>query len=856
MSLPTGTYRIQFRNGFDFAAAERIVPYLARLGVSHLYASPVFTAVTGSTHGYDVTDHCEIDPALGGMEGFARLCAALKRARMGLLLDIVPNHMAASMENAWWRDVATWGKQSRFANHFDIDWTRRLTLPILGRPFEEAAREGELTLVPQSGLTGQAIDYFGTAIPLHPASYEPVLARLQHPLAGEITALAGRASPEDGAAFGNAVSALLQGGDADGLAREMRELSRDADFLRFVHEQQPWELTFWKDARHSLSYRRFFEVTGLVGVRVEDETVFRDVHRLTLQLLRDGLIDGLRIDHVDGLADPGAYLRRLRQEIGPETYLVVEKILNGEEALPSDWPVDGTTGYEFIDATIDLLADADGREALSFAYEETTGAGPIEEARTAAKRQVLRHNFAGELDNLARLVAEVDIGSGHDEDAVREALVGLLVAMPVYRTYVGHGAAGKIDHDILQAASGANATAASFHVFSILAGTHAQARSETARLARQRFEQLCGPAMAKGVEDTLFYRDHRLLALNEVGCEPDRPAPAPSRFHRRMEARAAAGDHSLNTTSTHDTKRGEDGRARLMALTEAPDDWARALARWSEHLAGKADGAPGPSPATAWMIFQALAGAWPEAGWRGQLDGLRGRFGAYVEKALREAKQETSWTEPDEAHEAMVQAHAARLLADTDLMEDFDRTLAPYVAAGHANSMAQTLAKLTAPGIPDIYQGSECGDFSLVDPDNRRAVDYDQLADMPERVGALGASKQHLIARGLTLRGRLPALFSEGKYLPLAVSEKASRHLVAFARHHEGTFSVSAMPRLTMSLPEEAWQGVEIGLPPEWTVAQLRDELGACEPAPANRIAVAPLLESFPVVLLSGRLEG
>ena len=851
---PTATYRLQFRDGMDFAKAATLAPYLVELGISHLYASPVFQAATGSTHGYDVIDHDRFDPALGGSAGFEAMCAAFRDHGIGLILDIVPNHMAATLENPWWASVVSEGETSPWARHFDIDWSRPLTLPFLGSTFEEAAARGELKLVFDPAEARLTLGYFGTAWPLSHASHALVLDRLPQaadPLDQVI---------DEWAAEAEVGGAALRRFDPADLDAHLETLSADPAFLADLHAAQHWRLAHWTEARRDLSYRRFFEIAGLAGVRVEDAQVFDDVHRLALDLVHRGVVDGLRIDHVDGLADPAGYLRRLREQAGEDCYIVVEKILAPGEGLPAGWPVDGTTGYEFIDALADVFADE-------------TRAAPAghADARRAAKQQVLDHNFEGELTALSsRLHAlatafEVDASEEH----LRRALAGLLVAMPVYRTYGVHDGLNAGDRALLlDAARDALeadqqiAVDAMRLVCAVLVGAGGDAEAEI----RRRFQQLAGPAMAKGVEDTLFYRENAVLALNEVGGDPGR-ATSPERFHDAMARRAAETPRALNATATHDTKRGEDARARLFALAEDIEGWSEMSAEWYAARAGAVadlpDG-PAPEPAVAQMIHQALAGCWPEglaSGAWAEIDALRDRFLPYVEKALREAKLRTSWDDVNEAYEAAVRDYAASLFADRDFIDRFVAAIAPYMAAGRINSLAQTVLKLTAPGIPDIYQGSEASDFSLVDPDNRRPRDFSTLAQSlangePAGIDVAGLAKQALIARLLRLRREQPALFSAGNYTPLETSGPAARHLIAFAREHQGRHLVVAVPRLPLRLIAEAraagrspWQGTEIALPEG--LERLVDVLDGTESIAAGALPAAELFHRYPVAILT-----
>jgi len=841
--VPLATYRLQFREGFDFAAAIEVVPYLRALGVSHLYASPIFTAPAGSTHGYDVADHNEIDPALGGRAGFERLAEALRAAGLGLILDIVPNHMAASLQNPWWRSVVEWGRQSPFAGHFDIDWERRLTLPILGRPYDEALAQGELGLDFDGAAGFPVLRYFDNRLPLHPSTWAHVLGSLDLPLARRLREMAARAAGPSGLRDREARDACA-GAEGEELARQLRALSAPG-LVDTVHRLQPWELTFWKDARRSLSYRRFFEVTGLVGVRVDQPHVFDDVHRLTLELVRLGVVDGLRIDHVDGLADPGGYLRRLRREAGPETTIVVEKILARGEELPVDWPVQGTTGYEFIDALAGLLADDSGVSRLASQYRKQTGAEAPEHRRREAKRQIAAFNFEGEVSRLAGMIAGLrgdvppdaraeaplaDIPA--DDASIRAALVELLAAMPAYRTYNQLTATtgwerATLDRALEEATRAAPQLRATLRVIhATLAGLDTTA-GPLALSIRQRFQQLSGPVMAKSVEDTLFYRHHAFVALNEVGCDPVEPTPSLDDFHRAMAARASRSAHSLSATATHDTKRGEDARARLLALSEMPDAWCEAVEIWRSRLATHLAGLPGgaaPDPETEWLIFQALAGAWPSPSGPAatDADGLRERFTAFLRKALREAKLRTSWTETDEEYEAAVEAYAVSLFDDASFMHEMDRLVRPLALAGWRNSMAQTAAKLLAPGIPDIYQGSEAADFSFVDPDNRRPVDFARLARRLDQGSEADPAsiKQRLVARLLGLRRAMPALFAHGDYLPLQTAGPQQGKLAAFARLHGDQAVIAMIPRNTLELlgPEgdiapEVWRGTRVLLP-------------------------------------------
>ena len=844
MSIPLATYRIQFRNGMTFDRAAALVPYLKRLGISHLYASPIFTATTGSTHGYDVTNANEVEPTIGGREGFERMVKALKAEGLGLILDIVPNHMAASLENPWWRDVVENGEKSAYARHFDIDWSRRLTLPFLGDRFETVLEAGEISVKadPQTGKP--ALAYFDTFYPLDPASY--------------------------------------QGREAETLSiTDRREIAR-------LHDEQPYRLMSWRDAPRELSYRRFFEVTGLAGVRVEDGKVFDDTHRLILELVHSGKVDGLRVDHVDGVADPKGYLERLRHEAGPDCYIIVEKILGEGEHIPAEWPISGTTGYEFIAAVSDVLVDADKLDILRDAYERVTGkpADMAAELR-AAKLLMTDHNFSGEVASLLKLAMQISQAEDREcslpETSIKTALRELLVAFPVYRTYgtregmppEGRQRLSEVLDSVRNSPTAPDDHALSF-LERILIGDVEQSAAGPASIFRTRFQQLTGPLMAKSVEDTLFFRHHMLLALNEVGSEPLPRVFSLDRFHQEMQTRLKRQPDALSGTSTHDTKRGEDARARLFTITEAPDLWAEAVARWRDmNKAGVvvlADG-PAPDPGVEWMLYQALAGAWPNdlrPEDRQGLESLEARFAAYVEKALREAKHRTNWGKANPAYEDAVIAYARRLLSPDNRMflADFTHTLRPFIRAGLVNGLTQTIVKLTAPGVPDIYQGSEGLDLSLVDPDNRREPDFGALQERLSEKGKLASSeeeewqsgklKQHVIAALLRLRQEAPTLFRKGEYVPLGVTGKRAGNIVAFARAEADDAIVVIAPRLVfnalhtgLSEPRsERWAETEIALPERLANRRYRDICSGKSIDPKERIPVSWVFAEHPFGLL------
>ncbi|EHN8831682.1 malto-oligosyltrehalose synthase [Enterobacter hormaechei] len=792
--IPSSTYRIQFRNGMTFDRVVDLIPYMKDLGISHLYASPVFTATTDSTHGYDVTDPNEIDPAIGGREGFDRMAAALKQAGMGLILDIVPNHMSTSLENRWWRDVIEHGKKSRYAAYFDIDGSRPLTLPFLGDTFEAELERGAITLKRDSVTNSAALVYYDTAYPLNPGTYD------------------------------------------------------ESKSIAEIHEAQSWRLMSWREAPKQLSWRRFFEITGLVGVRVEDEAVFADTHRLILELVHAGTVDGLRIDHVDGLADPLGYLQRLRAATGPDCYITVEKILAKGEQLPPEWPVSGTTGYEFIASLAEVLVDDTNLSRLETLHDETLGTIVDRQAELRkAKGLMTDRNFEGEFTTLLTIASELAGHNGADveHEDIRHALRELLIAFPVYRTYGTAEGLTPSDVSLLSrvVASVNTSEPALSLIVRILTGDVPEHDQALASLFRTRFQQLTGPLMAKSVEDTLFFRHNLELALNEVGADPTPRAFSLSRFHQEMRIRLARQPDALLGTSTHDTKRGEDARARLYTLTEAPDLWSENLARWRQmnqtHVRFLNDGTA-PNAADTWMIFQALAGVWPATlspDDRDALKSLEARFLGFIEKALREAKQRTDWIDSNEGYESVVLDYVRHLLSpdNTLFLHDFSAALQPFIRAGLMNSLSQTVIKLTAPGVPDIYQGSEGLNFSLVDPDNRREPDFTALAENLSTADATlfndaqrwrdGSVKQYVTATLLRLRPHYPALFRYGDWLPLKVSGEREEKLIVYARINNDEALIVAVPRLVFDVTDNAtlWANTTVAIPQELAGKHYRD---------------------------------
>ncbi|WEZ82106.1 malto-oligosyltrehalose synthase [Rhizobium sp. 32-5/1] len=793
--IPSATYRLQFRNGVTFDTAIELIEKLRGLGISHLYASPIFTATEGSTHGYDIIDVNEIDPAIGGRGGFSRLSDALRKADIGLILDIVPNHMAASVENAWWTDVLQKGKTSPFANHFDIDWSEKITLPILGAPLETVIADGDLKISGSLADGSLALDYSGLRLPLRAESVQKG--------SEEVGAFDAAAAKSPGEQFA----------------------------IRRLLDEQHWQLIPWRNAPSHLSYRRFFEVTGLVGVRMEDEAVFQDCHRLILELVKSGQVQGLRIDHVDGLANPSGYLDRLRAAVGDGTYIVVEKILGPDEELPRHWPVSGTTGYEFIAALSQLFVEESGLKKLDAAY---TGIDPTaadyKTALREAKQLMVTRNFEGEVRKLSELCRSVDEGFG--QEIIQNAIQELLIAFDVYRTYGFRGPLNDRDRNILtgaldRARPKVQDNDALNLVEDILLGN---ITGDPAAEFQVRFQQLSGPVMAKSLEDTVFYRYNRFLATNEVGGSPNEACGSIEAFHATMSKRLESQANGLSATATHDTKRGEDARARLYAISEGAPLWVEGVKRWNRmNKSARSHLSDGVAPELniEWMLYQSLAGIWPERMTECDCSDLQERFVRYTEKAFREAKLRTNWANPNEAYEKAVMAFAANLLSAESMQfrEDFGATLRPFIRCGFLNSMSQTLIKLTAPGVPDFYQGTDGPDFSLVDPDNRHPLNSncarcDEDTPSPERL-KFEHRKRKIIRHGLAFRNENKTLFDLGDYLPIPVVGRRRENVVAFARVFESRYCVTIVPRLVFGhideknerIPSGFWEDTRLEIP-------------------------------------------
>ncbi len=969
--IPSATYRLQLHHGFGFSQAREIVPYLHQLGITHCYVSPCLQARPGSPHGYDIIDHGALNQELGGEAGFDSFTTALRDQGMGLIMDMVPNHMGVmGSDNTWWLDVLENGPASPHAQDFDIDWTSqaepqlgKLLVPVLGDHYGSVLERGELKLCFDAANGAFSIHYFKHLFPIDPAEYPRILSlnisRLEERLGGDtpqlmkfqslITAfdnLPRRSESDPG-------SVVERNRDKEVHKAALSRLFRDADIARYLDENlrtfndgshfellhellenQAWRLSYWRVASDEINYRRFFEVNELAGLRMEIPEVFEASHKLILKLIAKGKIQGLRIDHPDGLYDPARYFKRLQARVAapqsaairgvnpalPEKengqmplplYLLVEKILAGHERLRRSWAVHGTTGYDFANIVNGLFVDADAEKAMTNIYQAFTGETlTLEDQVYHCKKLIMRSSLASELNVLAQQLNRIAKLDPHTRDftlnSLRDALSEVVACFPVYRTYVTRDGTDEEDRRYVDWAVSvarkrsrtADPTVFDF-IREVLLTEIAEGKSDDYRhqvsAFAMKFQQYTAPVMAKGLEDTAFYHYNRLISLNEVGGEPERFGVSVNAFHHLNQERIHNWPHAMLCTSTHDSKRGADVRARIDVLTELPGEWDKRVRSWARLNRAKkslVDDKPAPSRNDEYHLYQTLVGSWPLELLDGtsldetRLAGFQARVQAYLLKAVREAKAQTSWINPDQAYEKAVAEFIAALLDSpqknpfiTDLLEFLSR----IHRAGLCNGLAQTLLQFTAPGMPDLYQGNELWTFSLVDPDNRKPVDYaqrqtllTQLQTDFETTGPHtdplrqftdnledGRAKLYLTWRCLTMRGEHRTLFEEGDYLPLETKGSHAEHLCAFARRHGRRFSVAVAPRLSYRLAggvlpmgEGVWEDTRIEVPLEtWRNWLTGEALRADFVEGGWYLAAGDVLGQFPVALLFGEQE-
>ena len=939
---PLATYRLQFNSNFRFRDAISILDYLRELGISHIYASPVLASRSGSGHGYDVTDPTKIDLDQGGEEEFAALQAALEERGMGLVLDLVPNHMAASKENRWWMDVLEFGPDSPFASYFDIDWKppsrtleNKLLLPFLGRPFGEVLNNGELHLDWQGGRF--VLQYGDQLFPIAPSSYAQIL---NSPMNGK-SALLESDSPSaqewrgvlavaQSIAGGNgALAAADRRAKFEGMCDRLHQLliaspevyahvertlevlngkpGTPSSFNELEHilAGQHHRLAFWQTASDAINYRRFFSITDLVGVRVDDPAVFDATHEKAIRIGLSKSCSGFRIDHIDGLREPARYLKRLRERLSAQRpehddlYLIVEKILEENEWLPEDWPVEGTTGYDYLNFANRLLVDEAQAGALEEIYSKWIGLTvEFEDLLYDKKKFVMRTLLGVEMRALSRALAELARDDRYARELhpaeLAEALIEVTACLPVYRTYIQSieipETARKVIGDAIEHARARRSTLPAEYfnfvsdVLLLVAAEHIRPEQREARLAfATRWQQFTGSIMAKGMEDTALYIYFPLASLNEVGGDPRLSLADPSTFHELIARRQKNWPNSMNATTTHDTKRSEDARARIAVLPEIPEEWEAALRCWSlgnDKFVHKANTAAVPDRNEEYLFYQTLVGVWPlhERAWTT----LVPRLQDYMIKATREAKVHTRWTTPNEAHESALRDFVAGVLdrkSNAEFCSKFEQFQQFTALYGMMNGLSQTLLKTTCPGVPDCYQGSELWDLRLVDPDNRGTIDFDKRRELAASLREAyesqngqnieqvleswkdGRVKMHVLNRTLNARKESPDLFLDGEYLPLEVQGQHKDRVVAFARKNGNDWLVSISVRCVASVQapvigrekrRDFWNRTELilpnGAPAGWVNALAGSAAGIA--SATGRLNLGAAFESFPLALL------
>jgi|RhiMethySRZTD1v2_1073278.scaffolds.fasta_scaffold04406_6 (1->4)-alpha-D-glucan 1-alpha-D-glucosylmutase len=932
MKIPSATYRLQFTPEFGFSEAAGVLPYLHALGISDIYASPIFHAREGSQHGYDVVDPNELNPQLGSEEEFESLNEQARRLGLGWAQDIVPNHMAYDGQNRMLMDVLENGEASPFFDFFDIDWQHpyesmrgKVLAPFLGGFYGECLEKGEIAL--HYDRHGLGVRYFSLQLPVNLESYSEVLTQNLNllrkrlgshhldfiKLLGVLYALKNIPPKQESADRADQILFVKQMlWELYTGTREIKE-HLDANIARFngipgnpesfslldrLLSQQHYRLSFWKVAAEELDYRRFFNINELISLRVEDEKVFRHSHTLIFKLVREGKLSGLRVDHVDGLYDPLGYLKRLRQEAG-DLYLTVEKILGVDEELPSAWPVEGTTGYDYLNILNGIFCAGQQRRRFNQIYERFTGLETSWPALMPEKKRLIIGKYmAGDIESLAYLLKRVSSRDRHAADVtlygLKRALVEVLAFFPVYRSYVSPGSFSAQDRDQLtkavERAKEANAGLllelnyiGRFLLLDFADHATDEERNRWTDFV-MHFQQLTGPLMAKGSEDTALYVYNRLLSLNEVGGAPDRFGASVEEFHDFNLRRLAHWPHAMNATATHDTKRGEDARARINVLSELPAEWEKNLRTWSRTNRAKKTklrGAEAPDRNDEYFLYQTLIGSYPLN--QDQDGEFLERLTAYLIKAVREAKVHTEWLKPDGAYEQAFVDFARQILAPAEgnrFMEEFLPFAKKIAYCGMFNSLSQTLLKIASPGVPDVYQGTELWDLSFVDPDNRRPVDYakrrhllEELKDgeVKDRPGLLrdllsrwedGRIKLYLIHKLLDFRRAHRELFTDGEYIPLEATGESRQAVCAFARRKGQTWALAVVPRLvghrvyhgTPPLGAEVWNSTALSLrddmPGRWLDIISGERLEASDTAPTKNLLLRGVFNNFPAALL------
>ncbi|POF89920.1 malto-oligosyltrehalose synthase [Pseudomonas putida] len=918
MKALTATVRLQLHSDFTLDDAVPLVPYFARLGISHVYASPILKARAGSRHGYDVVDPTQINPELGGEAALLRLVAALRKHGMGFILDTVSNHMAVGgADNPWWQSLLAWGRRSPYAEFFDIQWhsadpllAGQLLLPFLGSDYGQALQNGELPLTFDATTGMLEVAHYDHRFPICPADYGQILSHIPQlqDLAQHFSALRGSAQPLiDAQALHAELARRVNAGTSLEQALAAFDSSSEQGFHRLheLLERQSYRLASWRTAADDINWRRFFDINELGGLRVERSVVFEATHAKLFELIERGLVDGLRIDHIDGLADPRGYCRKLRRrvdgllaarpvEAAVEHFpIYVEKILGVDEHLHQDWLTDGTTGYEFMNQVSLVQHDPAGEAPLTELWREVSERPEFEEEVRQARRLVLNASLAGDCESVAQALLQVARDDLMTRDltlgAIRRALQALVEHYSVYRTYINALGRPAEDEAFFQQALLAARQTLSEADWPLLAQLEqwlggqrwrslppGRARKQL-RHACVRFQQLTAPSAAKAVEDTAFYRSARLLSRNDVGFEAERFSAPPEAFHEEAQRRLRDFPDNLLATATHDHKRGEDCRARLAVLSERGPWLAGRVEHWrelAEPLREALNDGPAPSPGDELMLYQTLLGSWPlhlDLNDLSALEQYAERIRQWQQKALREAKLRSSWSAPNEAYEAASAAFVDGLLLERDhqqLRNSLAEAAQALACPGALNGLAQALLRMTSPGVPDLYQGNEYWDFSLVDPDNRRPVDYalrratlDASTPLAELLGQWrdGRIKQALIAEVLDLRMAHPQLFRRGDYLPLEVQGEHADKVLAFARVAEGERAIVVVPRLASSLlgtastpliPAQNWGNTQLILPFAESTAHWTGLFASRAVSPTRALNLREVLAECPVNLL------
>lgn len=868
MYIPASTYRIQVSSSFTLKDLEKAIPYLHQLGISTIYSAPFFQSRSGSSHGYDIVDPLKINDEIGTLDEFKEISRQLKELEMGWLQDIVPNHMAFDSKNKWLINIFERGPQSEYHEFFDINWEYneaeyhgKVMTPFLGEPIEEVISNGNIKLF--YGSVGFYFKYYDHQYPASAPSYHAILEQGRQFME--------KALPPHDHIFDSYLKiqeAFEMAWEDEGIWQKLKEqLFKNYQDNSTIHdaiddalevfnsnqrrmsnllEKQYFKLCHWQETEQKINFRRFFTINDLICLQMDNEKVFQHYHSFIYELCKEDLVQGLRIDHIDGLFNPAGYLKNLRELVGDDIYLVIEKILEWEEFLPSQWPIHGTSGYVFLALVSNLFTESSNEKKFTKAYKELAPDLPDYESLVYEKKHfILKNRMGGELNNLFHLMDQLNLlpeGARSSEEKWKEALNCFLAAFPVYRIYPTHFPLSNRQKKIIDQAHQAALSRSEDiskeldYLHQVFSGTGAK-EEESMAFFLQRCQQFTGPLAAKGVEDTSYYIYNRLISHNEVGDTPHVFGITTAYFHERMQRRLEKFPHSVNATATHDTKRGEDARMRINVLSELPEEWFQKVKEWHQLNLHAKRGASAPDYNEEYFIYQTLIGHSPFDG--NFNEEFLKRTRQYMQKVLREGKTHSRWAEPDEEYEKKVYDFIVSVVKDKDFLQSFIPFMQKVAYYGALYSLSQTLIKITAPGIPDIYQGTELWDFSYVDPDNRRPINYEErakyLKEMDKKrmdeerrlINDLlenytdGRIKLYTICKSLMERKKQKPLFDEGAYLPLEITGSRSNHGISYARRHHKDWCIIIAPKMltsiadnnTFPLGEQVWQDNYISLP-------------------------------------------